>query len=77
MKTRESEIRYPVDEFLPLGDSIGICVVPEPVVMRKNSVKNVKSLVSAVGSSLSIMFYIVVLVTFLASNEHFPGYGVI
>ena len=84
VRTDGKEITYSVDKFVPIGDMFGVCVVPEakksrvePVVIRVNTVRNVQSLVSAVGSSLSIIFYIVVLVTFFASDEHFSGYGVI
>ena len=77
VKTAEKDIPYSLDKFVPLGKMFGVCVVPKPLVLRENTVRNFQSSVSAVGSSLGIMFYIVVLGTFLSSNEHFPGYGVI
>ena len=80
VKTAKKEILYPLDRFVPLGKMFGVCVVPDPTMLRVtrvNNVRNVQSLVSAVGSSSSIIFYIIVFVTFFASSEHFPGYGVI
>ena len=73
IKNGGRDIPYSLDKFVPLGELFGVCVVPDP---RMNNIRNIQSLVSAVGSSFSITFYIVVLVTFFAS-EHFPGYGVI
>ena len=72
------EIEYPIDQYLPFGETFGVCIHPaEEQLPTTTNLRHIQSLVAAVGSTLSILFFAVVLITFQTSPEHFPGYGLI
>ena len=69
---------YPVEEYTPLqnGD-FGVCVRRKVGEKKQPELSAGESYVSFIGICISPWCYILLLYTFIAYEEHFPGYGLV